>query len=69
MKTLLSIILLVLLPGCSQQLVMREYYEPTKETINHRADGTTVGAVKKEASKSGSPDWSDKSFNLSIFGI
>lgn len=59
-----------LLSGCAQQLVYREYYEPTETTHTVREDGSVTGAVKTEASKDGAPDWSDaKSFNLSVFGI
>ena len=56
--------------GCaSQSFIERHYYEPTSETSLKREDGTTVGAVKTEIVKSGSPDWSgNKSFSLVNFG-
>ena len=59
-----------LLGGCaSQSYVERHYYEPTSETALRREDGTTVGAVKTEIVKSGSPDWSgNKSFSFVNFG-
>jgi len=58
------------LVGCaSQQIVERHFYEPTPETAFKREDGMTVGAVKSEAIKSGSPDWSDqKSISLISIG-
>ena len=59
-----------LLTGCAQQLVYREYYEPTETTHTVREDGSVTGAAKTEATKDGAPDWSDsKSFNLSVFGV
>ena len=55
--------------GCaSQSLVSREYYEPNEATAFRRDDGTTVGAVKSEVYKSGSPDWSDEK-HFSILSI
>ena len=55
--------------GCaSQQIVERHYYEPTPETALKRDDGTTVGAVKSEVIKSGSPDWSDEK-TISLISI
>ena len=55
--------------GCaSQSLVCREFYAPTPETALKREDGTTVGAVKSEVYKSGSPDWSDEK-HFSILSI
>lgn len=56
--------------GCvSQSVVERHYYEPTSETACKRSDGLTVGAIKCEVIKSGSPDWSDsKSISLISVG-
>lgn len=55
--------------GCaSQEITRREYYEPTESTAFKRADGTTVGAVKAEFIRSGSPDWSDEK-NISLISI
>ena len=71
MRTLaLAVAFSSLLGGCaSQSYVERHYYEPTSETALRREDGTTVGAVKTEIVKSGSPDWSgNKSFSLVNFG-
>lgn len=58
-----------LLAGCaSQHIVSQEFYEPNPDTIHRREDGLTVGALKSETTKLGSPDWSgNKSF--SIIGI
>ena len=50
------------------QFSNQEFYEPNPDTIHRREDGLTVGALKSETTKSGSPDWSgNKSF--SIIGI
>ena len=71
MRTLaLAVAFSSLLGGCaSQSYVERHYYEPTSETALRREDGTTIGAVKTEIVKSGSPDWSgNKSFSLVNFG-
>ena len=55
--------------GCaSQQLVQREYYEPTDATSLKREDGLTVGALKSEVVKTGQPDWSTKSISLISVG-
>ena len=55
--------------GCaSQQIIERHYYEPTESTALKREDGTTVGAVKSEVIKSGSPDWSDEK-TISLISI
>lgn len=56
--------------GCvNQSIVERHYYEPTLETACKRSDGLTVGALKCEVIKSGSPDWSDsKSISLISVG-
>ncbi len=56
--------------GCSQQIVYREFFAPTDDVKLIRGDGTTVGAVKIEATKAGAPNWSDhKTLNLSFFGL
>lgn len=70
MKRLVLVALLTgLLCGCaSQQIIERHYYEPTAETALKREDGTTVGAVKSEVIKSGSPDWSDEK-TISLISI
>ena len=61
--------LVALLCGCaSQQIIERHYYEPTESTALKREDGTTVGAVKSEVIKSGSPDWSDAT-TISLISI
>ena len=54
--------------GASQQIIERHYYEPTESTALKREDGTTVGAVKSEVIKSGSPDWSDEK-TISLISI
>ena len=63
-------ILAATLTGCvSQNIVSREFYEPTESTSTRRADGMTHGALKSEMLKSGSPDWSgNKSFNVISVG-
>lgn len=71
MKRLLILLCVALaLGGCvSQSIVERHYYEPTQETACKRTDGLTVGAVKLEVIKVGSPDWSDsKSISLISVG-
>lgn len=55
--------------GCaSQRITERHYYEPTDKTALKREDGMTVGALKTEILKSGSPDWSD-SKSLSLISV
>ena len=55
--------------GCaSQRITERHYYEPTDKTALKREDGMTVGALKTEIIKSGSPDWSD-SKSLSLISV
>ena len=56
--------------GCAGQCIRQfEYYEPTAETAFKREDGMTVGALKTEIIRSGSPDWSDsKSISLISVG-
>lgn len=56
--------------GCaSQQIVLREFYEPTEATAVKREDGLTVGALKSEAIKSGQPDWSTKNISVLTVGM
>ena len=63
-------VVLLAAAGCSQQIAYREFYEPNGEVKLQREDGTTVGAVKVEATKQGVPNWSDnKSFSVSFFGL
>ena len=59
-----------LIGGCASQCITeRHYYEPTEKTSFKREDGLTVGAIKAEVIKSGSPDWSDsKSISLISVG-
>ena len=55
--------------GCASQCIRQfEYYEPTSETAFKREDGMTVGALKTEVIKSGSPDWSG-SKSLSLISV
>ena len=55
--------------GCASQCIAeRHYYEPTDKTALKREDGMTVGALKTEIIKSGSPDWSD-SKSLSLISV
>ena len=55
--------------GCASQCIIeRHYYEPTDKTALKREDGMTVGALKTEILKSGSPDWSD-SKSLSLISV
>lgn len=56
--------------GSAQNIVYREFYEPNEKTILKRDDGTTVGAVKAEATKNGAPNWSDnKTLSISVLGL
>ena len=59
-----------ILGGCASQCITeRHFYEPTDSTSFKREDGMTVGALKAEVIKSGSPDWSDsKSISLISVG-
>ncbi len=69
MKKILAAAFAALLAGCaSQHFVERHYYEPTEKTLLKREDGTSVGAVKSEIVKSGSPDWSD-SKTISLISV
>ncbi len=63
-------VLAAALSGCaSQQHIERMYFEPTEETALKREDGLTVGALRAEVIKTGSPDWSDsKSISLISVG-
>lgn len=73
MKKLLVKICLLLLVcgifgGCTQKVVYREFFEPKDGIKIEREDGSIVGATKSEATKDGSPNWSDnKSFSLRFF--
>ena len=59
----------VFIGGCASQTVKQfEYYEPTDKTAFKREDGMTVGAIKSEVIKSGSPDWSD-SKTISLISV
>lgn len=63
-------VILLTAAGCSQQIVYREFYAPNDEVKVLREDGTTVGAVKIEATKQGTPNWSDnKSLSISFLGF
>ena len=58
-----------ILGGCASQVIKQlEYYEPTDTTSYKREDGLTVGALKSEVIKSGSPDWSG-SKTLSLISV
>ena len=59
-----------ILGGCASHCITeRHFYEPTEATAFKREDGMTVGALKEEVIKSGSPDWSDsKSISLISVG-
>ena len=47
---------LAALCGCaSQEIIQREYYEPTELTILEREDKLKVGALKSETIKTGQP--------------
>ena len=68
-RAVLVVALALGIGGCaSQQIIERHYYEPTESTALKREDGTTVGAVKSEGIKSGSPDWSDEK-TISLISI
>ncbi len=70
MKRLLYAILLCALSGCASQCITeRHYYEPTDKTALKREDGMTVGALKTEIIKTGSPDWSDSKSPLSLISV
>lgn len=73
MKRYLSVLALGaaldILGGCASQVIKQlEYYEPTDKTSYKREDGLTVGALKSEVIKSGSPDWSG-SKTLSLISV
>ena len=48
---------------------MREFYEPTSETLTRRDDGLAVGAVKSETIKSGSRDEGDRDYTLGLINF
>ena len=59
----------VLLSGCaSQEIIQREFYEPTDQTILEREDKLKVGALKSEIIKTGQPDWSAKTISVISVG-
>lgn len=63
-------LMLAVTAGCAQNIVYREFYEPNEKTLLKRDDGTTVGAVKAEATKTGAPNWSDnKTLSISVLGL
>ena len=56
--------------GCSQEIVYREFFAPTDDVKLVREDGSTVGAVKIEATRHGVPNWSDhKTLSVSFMGL
>ena len=58
-----------ILGGCASQCITeRHFYEPTESTAFKREDGMTVGALKAEVIKAGSPDWSD-SKSISVISV
>ena len=67
-KFLCGCALAAALQGCigNQQIVTREFYEPTKDTFTRRDDGYAVGAVKSETVKSGSRDEGDKALAIGL---
>lgn len=68
LRAIIALALAAALTGCiGQRISVREYYEPTDATLTHREDGLSHGALKSETIKTGSPDWSDKSF--SVIGV
>ena len=55
------------LAGCfSQEVLQREFYEPTDKTLTKREDGYIVGAIKSESTRSGSRDEGNKEFNIGL---
>ena len=62
------VIAAVLGGGASQQIVQREFYEPSEATMREREEGLKVGALKSETVKTGQPDWSTKSISLISVG-
>lgn len=60
---------LAALCGCaSQEIIQREFYEPTDQTILEREDKLKVGALKSETIKTGQPDWSAKTISVISVG-
>ena len=56
--------------GCyGQRVTVREFYEPTSETLTRRDDGLAVGAVKSETIKSGSRDEGDRDYTLGLINF
>ena len=63
-------VVLAMTAGCSQEIVYREFFAPTDDVKLVREDGSTVGAVKVEATKNGIPNWSEnKTLTISILGF
>ncbi|MGL6199682.1 MAG: hypothetical protein ACRC3H_12210 [Lachnospiraceae bacterium] len=67
-QTIIAVALIATIAGCRQTTTYREYFPPTEATTAIGADGLARGAVAKEISKDGSPDWSEGSnkFNANI---
>ena len=66
----IGVVFFLLTAGCAQNIVYREFYEPNEKKSLKRNNGTTVGAVKAEATKIRAPNWSaNKSFSVSFFGL
>ena len=64
------LVLSAALCGCtSQRVTVREFYEPTSETLTRRDDGLAVGAVKSETIKSGSRDEGDRDYTLGLINF
>ena len=56
--------------GCCDEIVCREFFAPTDDVKLVREDGSTVGAVKIEATRHGVPNWSDhKTLSVSFMGL
>lgn len=56
--------------GCyGQRVTVREFYEPTSETLTRRDDGLAVGAVKSETIKSGSRDEGDRDYTIGLINL
>lgn len=64
------LVLSAALCGCySQRVTVREFYEPTSETLTRRDDGLAVGAVKSETIKSGSRDEGDRDYTVGLINL
>lgn len=63
-------VVLAMTAGCSQEIVYREFFAPTDDVKLVREDGSTVGAVKIEATRHGVPNWSDhKTISVSFMEL